>query len=140
MADPRHALGRAAEDAVAAWLTRNGWRVLARRRRSRFGGEVDIVAVDPDRRLVGVEVRARRSRRAGAAIESVDAERVGRIARTVAAMAAASLEPHTGLRVDLVTVEPAADGSGRWRLARAAGIGEGLQPPSIRSRARIDAM
>jgi putative endonuclease len=122
MADPRHALGITAEAAVARWLTDAGWRIVERRARSTTGGEVDLVAVDPGRTLVAIEVRARRTRRTGAAAMSVDARRVGRLGRTLAAMAARGDHRHRALRIDLVTVEPG-DGPGRWRLARIPGIG-----------------
>jgi putative endonuclease len=122
MGDPRHLLGLAAEAAVAAWLTDAGWRVVERRTRSPTGGEVDLVAIDPDRTLVAIEVRARRTRRTGAAGATVDARRVARLGRTLGAIAASGRHPHRSLRVDLVTVEPSAE-RGRWRLARIPGIG-----------------
>ena len=122
MADPRHALGSAAEAAVGAWLEACGWRIVERRVRSTAGGEVDLVAIDPGAVMVAIEVRARSSRRAGAAGVSVDARRVGRLRRTLVARAAASGAAHVGLRVDLVTVEPAGSG-GAWRLQRLPGIG-----------------
>jgi putative endonuclease len=121
MTDPRHALGSAAETAVGEWLEACGWRVVGRRVRSAAGGEVDLVAVDPADVLVAVEVRARRSARAGRAGLSVDARRVGRLRRTLVATAVASGIEHFGLRVDLVTVEP--DFAGSWRVARLPGIG-----------------
>lgn len=123
MTNPRHALGLAAEELVAAWLTRLGWRVIARRHRSPGGGEVDLVALDPTRVLVAVEVRARRSARTGGAAISVDRRRIRRLARTLAAVAASNGVPHAGLRIDLVTVEPAAADDGQWRLARIADVG-----------------
>ena len=122
MGDPRHELGLAAEAAVAGWLTDAGWRVVERRARSPTGGEVDIVAIDPDRTLVAVEVRARRTRRAGEAALSVDQRRVVRLRRTLASIAAEGRRGHLALRVDLVTVEPAGQ-VGRWRLVRVPGIG-----------------
>ena len=122
MGDPRHDLGLAAEAAVARWLTDAGWRVVERRARSPTGGEVDIVAIDPERTLVAVEVRARRTRRAGQAALTVDQRRVRRLGRTLAAIAADGRHRHRSLRVDLVTVEPAAQ-PGRWRLVRVPGIG-----------------
>ena len=122
MGDPRHDLGLAAEAAVAAWLTGAGWQVVERRARSPTGGEVDLVALDPNRTLVAVEVRARRSRRAGEAATTVDARRVGRLGRTLASCAAGGRFPHRGLRVDLVTVEPA-ENPGNWRFVRVPGIG-----------------
>lgn len=120
MTDPRHDLGRRAEDAVATWLAATGWTVLARRCRSREGGEVDLVALDPDGILVAVEVRARRSTRTGSAATSVDPRRVLRLERTLLSFARSRATTHVGLRVDLVTVEPEA---GRWRLRRLPAIG-----------------
>jgi putative endonuclease len=123
MGDPRHLLGLAAEDAVARWLEGCGWRVFARRCRSPDGGEVDLVALDPGSVLVAIEVRARRSSRAGAAALSVDGRRVTRLRRTLASIGAASGTPHRALRVDLVTAEPVDGASGAWRLVRIPGVG-----------------
>jgi len=123
MADPRHTLGRNAEDAVARWIERRGWRVIAGRHRSPAGGEVDLIALDPDGVLVAIEVRARRSQRAGAAWETVDQRRVRRLIRTLASVAASSAELHRGLRVDLVTVEPVSGSPDRWLARRLPGIG-----------------
>jgi putative endonuclease len=122
VADPRHSLGLAAEAAVATWLAASGWTILARRVRSRAGGEVDIVARDPSGVLVAVEVRARRTRRAGAAALSVDHLRVHRLRRTLAEVAATASFAHAGLRVDLVTVEPDI-APGRWRVSRLPAVG-----------------
>ncbi len=124
MTDPRHALGLAAEEAVASWLSRTGWTVLARRGRSAAGGEVDLIALDPERTLVAIEVRARRSARAGAAASSVDRRRVRRLQSTLIAFAANAAAGHRGLRVDLVTAEPEASASpDRWILRRLPDIG-----------------
>jgi len=122
MGDPRHDLGLTAEAAVAGWLTDAGWRIVERRARSAMGGEVDIVAIDPHRTLVAVEVRARRTRRAGEAALTVDRRRVMRLRRTLASIAADRRRGHRALRVDLVSVEPAGQ-PGRWRLVRVPGIG-----------------
>jgi putative endonuclease len=122
MGDPRHDLGLSAEEAVARWLTGAGWRVVERRARSPTGGEVDIVAIDPERTLVAVEVRARHTTRAGAAALSVDRRRVMRLERTLAAIASHGRLGHRALRVDLVTVEPAGQ-AGRWRLMRIPALG-----------------
>lgn len=123
MGDPRHELGLAAEAAAAAWLCRVGWHVLARRSRGRGRGELDLVALDTGEVLVAVEVRARRSSRAGAPEATVDAARVRRLRRALGAYAADQRIPHRGLRVDIVTVRPAADQPGAWRLDRVPGIG-----------------
>jgi putative endonuclease len=123
MADPRHALGLACEDATAAWLERAGWRILARRQRSVAGGEVDLVAIDPDGFLVAIEVRGRRTHRMGSAAESIDARRARRLRRTLIEVARAGTDAPAGLRVDLVGAEPAPDAPGRWRLTRIPGVG-----------------
>jgi putative endonuclease len=123
MTDPRHALGLAAEEAVASWLGRSGWTVLARRVRSAAGGEVDLIALDPARTLVAIEVRARRSARTGAAAMTMDSSRVRRLQSTLVAFAATAAAGHRGLRVDLVTAEPDAARSGRWLVRRIPDIG-----------------
>jgi putative endonuclease len=124
MGDPRHDLGIAAERAVGAWLEASGWRLLGRRVRAPGGGEVDILAVDPDGVLVGVEVRARRTGRTGIGTETITADRVRRTGRTVAAIAAATGVTHRGLRVDLVSVTPEpGPAEDHWRLRRVPDIG-----------------
>ena len=123
MGDPRHDLGIVAERAVGAWLEESGWRLLGRRVRSSDGGEVDIVALDPDDVLVGIEVRARNTARAGTGSESIDARRVARTGRTLAAFAARDRVGHRGLRIDLVSVMPASGTAGEWRLRRIPNIG-----------------
>ncbi len=123
MGDPRHDLGIVAERAVAGWLEESGWRLLGRRVRASGGGEVDIVALDPDGVLVGIEVRARRTARAGIGTESIDARRTARTGRTLAAFAASSRVAHRSLRIDLVSVMPEPGTDGRWRLRRIPNIG-----------------
>lgn len=124
MSDPRHALGHAAEEAVARWLTEAGWTILARRVRAGGGGEVDLIGLDPARTLVAVEVRARRSERAGAPAATIDRRRIRRLTSTLVAVAATAMVRHRGLRVDLVAVEPAPGDGDRWRLRRTPGIGD----------------
>ena len=134
MGDPRHDLGVAAEELVAAWLEGAGWRLLGRRVRAAGGGEVDLVALDRDQVLVAVEVRARRTQRAGVGTESIDARRTARSGRTLAACAARLAPGHRGLRIDLVSVVPEPGPAARWRLRRTPDIGAGQ--PSI-SRRRV---
>jgi putative endonuclease len=123
MSDPRHHLGQACENLAADWLSGHRWRVLARRQRSANGGEVDLIAIDPDGTLVAIEVRGRRTRRSGGPLETVDARRVGRLRRTLVGFARGSSISFAGLRVDLVSAEPVDGTDGRWRLRRMPGIG-----------------
>ena len=125
MGDPRHDLGLAAEEAVVTWLTGAGWTVVGRRVRSRFGGEVDLIALDPDSTLVGVEIRARRTARTGSGPDAIDARRVGRMGRTLAAFAATAETNHRGLRLDVVSAAPEPGVAGRWRLTRVPDAGSG---------------
>lgn len=117
----RHALGQRAEARVAEWLGANGWWLLVRRARQ-GGGELDIVALDPDQVLVGIEVRARRTARSGAPSETLGRAAIARRRRALAAYAAQAPR-HQGLRLDLVAV--VREGT-RWRLTRLPGIGDEL--------------
>lgn len=123
MADARHALGLAAEGAVAAWLTQGGWTLLARRIRTDAGGEIDLVACDPGGVLVAIEVRARRSARSGIGAETIDRRWVARLGRSLVAFAATTRTRHTGLRIDLVLLEPVPGTERRWSVRRIPDIG-----------------
>jgi putative endonuclease len=122
MADPRHDLGRAAEHAVATWLASHRWRILATRYRSPEG-EVDLVALDPDQCLVGVEVRLRRSGRAGDPYASIRPRHVRRVGSALATFARNAAIPHAGIRVDLVAVVPGPQPR-TWRLTRLPAVGD----------------
>ena len=104
MGDPRHRLGVAAEEAVAGHLAAHGWRVLARRWRCSFG-ELDLACLDAAGVLVGVEVRARRSSRAGSPTESIDKRRLHRLRSSLVEFAATHEISAPSLRVDLAGVE-----------------------------------
>lgn len=70
MADPRRARGAIGEQAAVELLGRNGYQILDRNFRTKYG-EIDVVAVDR-RTLVFCEVRARVGRDAIAyALESI---------------------------------------------------------------------
>ncbi|MBL8437398.1 MAG: YraN family protein [Zoogloeaceae bacterium] len=69
--------GAQAEDLAAAFLTRQGLKVLARNVRCR-GGEVDLIARDGDV-LVFVEVRLRRNRDFGGAAATIGPAKQARV-------------------------------------------------------------
>ena len=118
MAAPEQELGRRAEATTASWLAQRGWRVLAQRWRSATG-EIDLVCLDPDGILVGVEVKLRRTSRAGGPADALDPRRLARLRRTLADYAAKHRSAATGLRIDLVSLTREGDS---WRLVRWPGI------------------
>ncbi|MFH1375282.1 MAG: YraN family protein [Patescibacteria group bacterium] len=69
--------GRKGEKLAARFLESKGLSILERNFHTRFG-EVDIIANDCDT-IVFVEVKLRRSRRFGTAIESVDEEKLEKV-------------------------------------------------------------
>ncbi len=77
------AKGAGAEDRAAAWLRRQGYRVMARNVRN-AGGELDLVACEGDT-LCFVEVKARASGRFGPAVLAVDATKRRKLGRAASA-------------------------------------------------------
>jgi putative endonuclease len=117
---PRHTLGERAEQATATWLEAQGWTILARRWRCP-DGELDLVALDPDGVLIGIEVKVRRTGRTGSPIDSVDQRRLGRLRAALGSFASGvSRSGSNGLRLDLVAIRP--EGIGQWRLSHHRGI------------------
>lgn len=114
----RNALGRAGEDAAAAYLERRGYRIAARNVRA-GGVELDLVV-----RRAGVvafvEVKTRRSRGLGPPEASVDARKQARIVRGAAAWLRENPGRRRRVRFDVVTCEPGADGLWRIRHLEAA--------------------
>jgi putative endonuclease len=104
LSNPRHRLGLDAEAVAAAHLREQGWTILVGRFRV-TEGELDLVCFDPGGSLVGVEVRARRSRRAGAPVETVDRRRLGRLRSALARFAVETRPGWREMRIDLVTLE-----------------------------------
>jgi len=98
-----HRKGREAEEAAAAWLEAQGYRVVARNHATRRG-EVDLVCREGDT-LCFVEVRSRRSTGHGSPAESI----TGQKARRVVAAATDWAVRHGGLdraiRFDVVAVD-----------------------------------
>ena len=69
--------------------------------------------------LVAVEVKLRRSARAGLPADALDTRRLVRLRRTLVDYATNRGAAALGLRIDLVSVTPAGDA---WRLSRWPGI------------------
>ncbi len=106
MTDGRKATGARGESAAAEHLRRQGYRIAGANWRCR-AGEIDLIAEDGPS-LVFVEVRTRRSARAGSAEESVTRTKQRRLialAETYLAWQEAAGRPWTGAwRIDVVAI------------------------------------
>lgn len=77
---PPQSLGQRGEAVAARYLRRQGYRIIARGVRAKWG-EIDLVAVD-GRTVVFIEVKTRQSGEAGHPAEAVTPEKQRRITRT----------------------------------------------------------
>ncbi len=107
--DPRHELGQRAEDAAARVLEDAGYRLRARRFRTRLG-EIDLVAEDRAGTFVFVEVKARSGSGYGEPLEAVDRRRQARLARAATLYLQARGALERACRFDVVSVRAEADG------------------------------
>ncbi len=104
MADDRAALGVFGEQVAVTYLRDKGWEILDRNWRC-ARGELDIVARAPSGEVVIVEVKARRTLRAGEPIEAVTWRKLARLR----SLSAQWLQDHpqggrAGVRFDVVGV------------------------------------
>jgi len=110
---------RRGEDAAAAYLERIGFVVEARNWRCQ-SGEIDIVARD-GAETVFVEVKTRRSERAGTAEEAVSAAKQRQVFRLAQAYLRETGEPaETAVRFDVVAIKVLAPDRALLRHYRAA--------------------
>ncbi|KGF00150.1 YraN family protein [Actinomyces sp. S4-C9] len=98
-----HRLGQVGEDLVAEYLTGLGWQILDRNYRRR-GVELDIVARDPKRGIVFVEVKTRSARGAATAWESITEQKM-RFLRRGAAVWLSEHERSGSVCMDAVVVK-----------------------------------
>jgi putative endonuclease len=111
-------LGKQGEDDACAELLRLGYAILARRYRTRFG-EIDIVSRDADT-IVFVEVKARRTRRRGAAAEQIPFWKRRRITAMALDYLAWTGHLHRRCRFDVVAIDEAGTERARVRVIRNA--------------------
>ncbi len=96
------ACGELGERIAAAFLTLKGYRILdANVRVARR--EVDLVARDGSA-IVAVEVKLRRGRRYGAAVEAIDQRKLSRL-RVALSGIARELGESVSVRIDVVTID-----------------------------------
>lgn len=111
-------VGRRGEDAAAAYLERQGMRIVDRNWRT-TRGEIDIIAIDGDD-LVICEVKTRLSTAAGTPEESVSLSKQRKLSRLAATyIAAAGLAP-CSVRFDVVSILVLSEDRALLRHHRAA--------------------
>ena len=71
------------ETIAIEYLKKKGYRIIARNELNRFG-EIDIISISPDGKLVFTEVKYRKSARRGYPLEAVDAVKQRKISRASA--------------------------------------------------------
>lgn len=111
-------LGRAAEEATAAWLERKGYVVLARNHATRRG-EVDLVCRD-GATLCFVEVRSRSRLDFGSPAASVDVRKARRVVMAATDWAVRHGGLDQDMRFDVVAVDLSRPGDPRFELFRGA--------------------
>ena len=105
MTQARRALGASGEDQAARWYEANGYQVVARNWRCRYG-ELDIIAADnASRTAVFVEVKTRTGDGFGGVAEAVPPQKVRRLRRLAARWLAAHPDRRgVPVRFDVVSV------------------------------------
>ncbi len=95
--------GNLGEKHAVKLLKNKGYKIIGQNYKSKFG-EIDIVAIDYDT-LVFVEVKIRKSKKFGTALESVSARQIYRVKRA----GQLYTQQHTGLpkkmRIDVVAIQ-----------------------------------
>lgn len=114
----RNELGRRGEDAAVAYLERIGMTVEARNWRAP-NGEIDVVARDGEV-LVLVEVKTRRSERAGSAEDAVSIPKQRRIARLAEAYISSTGRGEPVVRFDVVALRVVSEDRALLRHYRGA--------------------
>lgn len=117
------AVGRYGEDVAARHLAEAGWTIVERNWRCRdpeLGGELDIVALD-GQTLVAVEVKTRRSLRAGDPLEAVTPAKLRRLRRLASRWCAERGPSVAHLRLDVVAVTLPKRGAAR--VTHVVGVG-----------------
>ena len=109
--DPRKALGADGETAACRLLCQNGYRVLERNYRNRYG-EIDVLAHEGGE-LVFMEVRSRSSDEFGSGAESVGPAKQRQLVRLARLYLQEKRAEETACRFDVVEMEPL--DNGQWR-------------------------
>jgi putative endonuclease len=108
----KDALGLRGEKVAARYVTRLGWRILARNWRCREG-ELDLVAHDGRRHIV-CEVKTRRTLAYGAPVEAITVDKAARLRRLAGRWAALHGVRAAEVRIDVIGL--VGDGTGGFAI------------------------
>jgi putative endonuclease len=103
MAEPKHAVGKAGEEAAVQYLCQQGYRILERNYRCRFG-EIDLIARD-GKTLAFIEVKTRRSQRFGPPAAAVTPEKQRHLIKASQVYLTQKRQAYELCRFDVVTIE-----------------------------------
>ncbi|ERP38992.1 YraN family protein [Chitinivibrio alkaliphilus] len=95
--------GKSGEDAASAYLLRRGYRIICRNWADRFG-EIDLVTISPENRLVFVEVKLLRSKKVGLAEDKITPAKLERIRRTAERYVKEKHHAPSPERIDVITI------------------------------------
>lgn len=99
----RARIGQHGEQIAAAHCERQGWTILERNWRNRFG-ELDIIATDGGA-LIVIEVKTRSTDKFGDAAEAVTPEKLARMRKLTRMWLAAQERYWTTIRFDVISVQ-----------------------------------
>lgn len=102
-------MGRQGEELAVNFLKKQGYQILERNFKKRYG-EIDIIALDKDT-LVFIEVKTRFSEEYGSPEESVTPWKLKQIAKTGQFYKLLHPELPDSLRIDVIAVDLGIDGS-----------------------------
>ncbi|MDR2454414.1 MAG: YraN family protein [Bifidobacteriaceae bacterium] len=101
--DARRALGRYGEAVAAAYLEAQGWQLVDRNWRCRWG-EVDLVAQPEPGTVVFVEVKTRSGELCGAPEEAVTPRKLARLRRLAGVWLKERGQGAAAIRIDVIAV------------------------------------
>jgi putative endonuclease len=103
MPEHHHAVGKTGEEIAIQYLLQQGYQVLERNYRCRFG-EIDLIAQDGST-LAFIEVKTRRSQKFGPAAAAVTLEKQRHLVKASQVYLTRKRKAHELCRFDVVTIE-----------------------------------
>lgn len=95
--------GKTAENFAAGYLSSEGYKIIDRNFRSKFG-EIDLIAIK-DNKLILIEVKARTSDKFGLPEEAVTPSKIWKIARTAEYYSLLNPKLPKSLRIEVVSIQ-----------------------------------